>query len=766
MPERVEHLTESPHRYSITMQGSMDGVNSRDPVGYGAYHQAWEPNVFVSIENRGDDALVNPWITVNGKRNWRSLSDILVEIIEPGMTDAEKARAIWEFARHSRYHATTGDDEVKDTVKMLNCYGYTLCWDEAFTVSNLWQAAGLTVRRGLPHGHCTTEVYYDGAYHLLDSDESLLYLLRDNQTVAGEEDLARDHDLVKRGHAYGVQHAENRQTNERTAGLFVHEGPRLDGRAPVGGHQMDFTLRPGETLLWEWDNRGKFHGYESPPPRLCNGRLQYTPLTTTDLQRWSADAENVRHSPEGIVAVDTLKVAQITWRIDSPYVMVGGKIMLAGLNVEALFSYEGEVWSDLNADSGSESPQILSLDRFFPPASPARYASYIRFVGNGLTLTRLLIETDLQMSPLSLPALESGANDVLYTDETVGTRSVRITHGWYEKNATVPTPPENPVFPLPDTVVDGLQFTLAWEPTPDAVDYHIQVSDRPDMKVTLSPVFDKLVSGTPSAGRPEWLIPGDGLLNPGQQYFWRVRSKVVSGLWSAWSAVWAFTPDAPGLPVNLHLTVDRNNRTATLLWDKPEKDVRIHHYEVYGSDERGFTASREPYAVFKGGEEGTVQEPGNLIGSTENIGLRVIGGSSSSANRCYYRVVAVDAKGRRSGPSDYVEAPRPFLYSENPPAIPANTTVTHQFQAIRSIGDLRAASKGPHRYQLAFREGDTLRYLLDEGPPWLSLDETTGLLTLMPRTEHVGLHTVTVRVLNGQGGADAQGFDLRVIPNR
>ena len=763
MAERIEHVTESRRRYSITMQGVMDGVNSRDPVGYGNYHQTWEPNVFVSIENSGDEILVNPWITVNGKRNWRSVSDILAESIEPGMTEAEKARAIWEFARHNRYHATTGDDEVKDTVKMLNCYGYTPSWDEAFTLSNLWQAAGLAVRRGLPHGHCTTEVYYDGAYHLLDSDESLLYLLRDNQTVAGEEDLARDHDLVRRGHAYGVQHAENRQTGERTAGLFVHEGPRADGRPTVGGHRMDLTLRPGETLLWEWDDRGKFHGYEGRPPRLCNGRLQYTPLIAAEPHRWSADAENVRCAPEGIVPADTLKSSQVTWQIDSPYVMVGGKIMLAGLNVTALFSYEGETWTDLNADSGSGSPQVLSLNGLFPPASPAHYTFYVRFTGPGLTLNRLLIETDLQMAPLYLPALESGANDVLYTDETVGARSAIITHGWYEKSVERPTPPPNPVFPLPNTTVDGSQFTFVWEPTPDAVDYHIQVSDRPDMKVTLSPVFDRLVSCTPSAGMPEWQIPGEGLLNPGHEYFWRVRGKAVSGLWSAWSAVWAFTPDGPGLPFNLRLTVDRNDRTATLLWDKSEEDVFVPHYEVYGSDERGFTASREPYEVFKGGEEGTAHEPANLIGTSENNTMRVIG--DGGANRCYYRVVAVDAKGHRSGPSDHVEAPRPFLYSEHPPAIPANTTVTHQFRAIRSIGDLRAVSDGPHRYQLAFREGDVLRYLLDEGPSWLSLDEASGLLTLTPHTEHVGLHAVTVRVLNGQGGADAQGFELRVIPN-
>ena len=184
------------------------------------------------------------------------------------MTEAQKARAIWEFARRRRYHSTPGTDEVKDTVKMLNVYGYTLCWDAAYTMSNLWQRAGLKIRRGLPHGHCTTEVYYDGAYHLLDSDEHLLVLMRDNRTVAGEAEISRDHDLMKRSHAYGILRAEDRRTNEFSASLFCYLGPRSGGRPFIGGHRMEITLRPGEGLRWEWADRGRYHGLsDQPPPR-------------------------------------------------------------------------------------------------------------------------------------------------------------------------------------------------------------------------------------------------------------------------------------------------------------------------------------------------------------------------------------------------------------------------------------------------------------------------------------------------------------------
>ncbi|MDP6038184.1 MAG: hypothetical protein QGG64_06510, partial [Candidatus Latescibacteria bacterium] len=209
MKTHTENIESTDHTYTIQMGGTLDGINTRDPIGYSPYNQTYEPNHSVCLENTGDTDLVNPWIIANNTRDWRSIDHILSNIIDDGMSDAEKARAIWKFSCKHRYHYTCADDEVKDTIKMLNCYGYTLCWDEAYTVANLWQAAGLKIRRGYPHGHCTTEVYFDDAYHLLDSDEHLLYLLRDNKTIASEEDLSRDHDLVKRGHAYGVLQPES-----------------------------------------------------------------------------------------------------------------------------------------------------------------------------------------------------------------------------------------------------------------------------------------------------------------------------------------------------------------------------------------------------------------------------------------------------------------------------------------------------------------------------------------------------------------------------
>ena len=163
---------------------------------------------------------------------------------------------------------------------------------------------------------------------------------------------------------------------------------------------------------------------------------------------------------------------------------------------------------------------------------------------------------------------------------------------------------------------------------------------------------------------------------------------------------------------------------------------------------------------------------GNRLAVTGDTSIVVAGaGLPAEAGNCgFYRVVAVDADGVRSGPSDYVEAPRPFIYSTPPTAMAAGERVQYQVRAIRSIGDLRAITDPEKqedpgaggRYQAAFRDGDEMLFILDEAPPFISLDRETGVMTLAPGPADVSTHTVTVRVQSGNGGVDVQGWDVRV----
>jgi len=748
--------------YCVRVGGTVDGQTLRDPVGYANYGQSWENNLWTRLLNTGTEAVINPWIHVDGQHRWHDIEQILEEVLGPGlgpgMSDADKARAIWDFARGHRYHCTTGDDEVKDTVKMLNVYGYTLCWDEAYTLSNLWQAAGLKIRRGLPHGHCTTEVFYDDTWHLLDSDEHLLVLGRDNETIVGETEISRDHDLMKRSHGYGILSPENRAVSESAASLFCYAGGRAGTRPRIGDHRMDLVLRPGEALTWGWKNQGRYHGYGAPPPRFCNGALTWSPPLDSTFARWTEAAQSATSDGECLTA------DSVTWRLQSPYVIVGGELELVlGASAATVdLSRDGNSWTTV-ADNASGAVNI-KLDEHFANDTPATYSLYLRLTGAGHCLSRLQIELTLQMAPLSLPGLHLGDNMVSYTDRSMR-RQIEVTHAWQERDDLVAPDIPVPQSPVQGTIVAGSTPTLSWSHTcGKGGDYQVRLGADAQMHRALSPIFEKLVSQTPSKGLPQWTVPEAGLLNPDTPYYWKVRARSGAGMWGLWSKPAHFTTKEPGVPLAVHLDVDWASRQGVLRWQANPRGATPTHFEIYGCDERGFSISREPYVIVAGDSEpnGKRSMAPNLLSETQETTAVVVGSHAVAGNRAFFRVVAVDADGSRSGPSDYAEAPRPFIFSPIPSQIPAGTTTIFRLETIRSIGDLRAESNGPRRYHMAIRDGDSVSFVLDEGPEFTELDTASGTLTFRPEPRHASTHTVTIRAKNGQGGVDVIGFDLVV----
>ena len=86
----------------------------------------------------------------------------------------------------------------------------------------------------------------------LCSDEHLLVLGRDNETIVDEAAIGRDHDLMKRTHCYGILSDENQLVSQGAAALFTQSGPRYGAgkRTPIGlDTTMDCVLRPGEIVF-------------------------------------------------------------------------------------------------------------------------------------------------------------------------------------------------------------------------------------------------------------------------------------------------------------------------------------------------------------------------------------------------------------------------------------------------------------------------------------------------------------------------------------
>jgi hypothetical protein len=498
---------------------------------------------------------------------------------------------------------------------------------------------------------------------------------------------------------------------------------------------MNMVLRPGETITWRWGhaNPVKYHGENKPryPDLICNGLWKYRPDFSGDLwQKGAAAIESIQVRDGELTAVEG-KAGEVVWIVRSPYVLVGGRLEVEGSGARVSLSWDGKTWTEAGPDLG----------KFFPPDGPARYEYRLRCeLGASARLKRLGIVNDLQMAPLAQPAMSVGENKFVYTDQSPEGRKIRITHHWVERSAS--RPPEAP--PAPAIPPDGGEFegtdrVFRWQPAKDPdgdriADYHFELSDRPDMKWPLSTNFYKLISNTPDRGKDRYTLPHGGLLASDQKYYWRVRAKNEKGVWGPWSPIWSFTPRGPSAPVDVTLAFDPDRSVGTLQWKPNPAGPKPAKYRIYGSDEKGFSVSDEPFKVVVGAsKEVPSTREANFVTEVAATETAVIGAEVklTNANRAFYRVVAVDEQGKRSGPSDFAEAPRPILYSRPVTDAKVGSEYRYTLSAIRSLGDVRTRVVDG-KETMDYWDLEAPRFALKQGPAWLKIDASTGLLSGVP----------------------------------
>lgn len=791
-------ITVGNQTYTIHMGGRLDGEMTRDPLGYWGYDQFWESNFYVRMENVGDVPVVNPWLRRSDRPDTRSLHSIIDFVARPGMSEEEKAHRLWEFEIQNRFHATTEDDEVNDVVKRFNCYGYTLCYNESINLSSLWRAAGLKVRQGYPNGHSTAEVFYNGAWHFYDSDEDAICLMPDNKTVASEEQIVADHWLMKRTHIYGLLHDDDAMRDEGSAALFAYEGVRQGEQPEKTSHQMDFTLRPGEAITWAWNAGNRYHGrkFAGDDAELwnkrwrlmadvMNGELTYAGdlAQASTLKYFQTDGVEVRPTgPFGRGLYPVASKGSVIVPIDSAYPVVGGRLDVdlgrrspEGGQAKVSISFDGgrtwqEVWTSAMGDYAR---MYLDLDEFFPRTGPARYSYLLRFDLSSpgsqpdVCLKRFYLRSTLQMARLAMPGLSLGDNEFVYTDQSAPERKVKITHSWGECDApVVPEAPAQALNPPDGGKASGTRITFSWQPTASgaaAADYEFQLSEYPDVRYVLSSNFQKLISRTDNRGTAAYELPGVGLLNPGQTYYWRVRARSEEGVWGPWSKVFSFFTQAPAVPVNVAAHFDPAARTVSLGWETGSGGSAPVKYRIYGSAERGFTPHDTPYS-YDAGAEGMKSALPNLL--TETPGATRPLELPTDLWRAYYRVVAVDSEGRESGPSGQGDLAHPLIVSRALPVARASAYYQARIDVSASIGDLVSTDfPSGQPYNIRFRNADDMMFELSGAPPGLVIGRDTGVLAGFLPANAEGKYQLEVKVADKRTGKqDSVKLPLTVSP--
>ncbi|MBN2410467.1 hypothetical protein JXQ31_02170 [candidate division KSB1 bacterium] len=552
------------------------------------------------IENCGDVDIINPRITINDKWNWYTCEAMANEIVRDAATDREKAIAISQFVHNNRYHfqppgKPSGKDYVSDPVIGLNIFGHMYCGMAARITSTLAKKAGLDARLWGLYGHIVSEIFYDGEWHLFDSDAGVFYLNKDNKTIAGMDDLVKDPWLVERTYHPGLAgwkqaHPRRTSTGAWSDGMktvinfyTTTENNEVEEVEPGDLYEMDLTLRPGEKIILRWDNVGKFYNKYlfTEPLVYANGKIVYKPDLTdnsyrkhieseTNIKSVADDGKRPNIHVDSCITEDTWRSyeANIIYKVKCPYVIVGGCLTgnfyrndKYGDFCQIELSFDGKQWIPVwTAPTTGWINHNQVLDGLISPVGKEpKYEYYVKmnFAAAGAGFDRpqepgdntqagidnFTLTTDFQVNPLSIPALSLGLNKVSYTDQTEGRGKVKITHRWYRRDDNhYPDAPVKPLYPADKEVIDSLTPLLRWEEARDIdkndkiIDYHIQLSARPDFKWPLSANFDR----DAGSGAAEWQVP-KGWLNPDQTYYWRVKAKDKNGNWGGYSKGWSFT---------------------------------------------------------------------------------------------------------------------------------------------------------------------------------------------------------------------------------
>jgi hypothetical protein len=432
-------------------------------------------NVSITIENTGSAAVVNPRLTLGGRLDWFDAESIVREALGEAKTDEEKVVALWEFARTQHQRMTPpGDPLVSDPVVMFNVYGYGNCGCISPALMVLAQVAGYQARVWELSGHTVCEVYFAGGWHMMDADTGRMFRDPSDKHILSVEEI-QDRELWR------VFKKDNRGYEEHGY-----------DKSALSKHSMALTLRPGEKLVRTWKQSGKFYNYWArsqykpnsawwlPFSRYASGELVFRPQFTTEALGRDALAHEalvakaqgaagpaLRVEPAAAGTDKTTHAGQVTYHVASPYVIVGAK--LEANFFRARNSRGGEDWIAVDVRNAwtperddakegwvlvygaawtndvGELPTAADFTDLFNTADRDKQGLYeydIRFRFSAsdpaqypVGMSDLVLTTEIQAAPLSLPSLSPGDNSFRYRDETQGDRQVRITHDWEEAAA-------------------------------------------------------------------------------------------------------------------------------------------------------------------------------------------------------------------------------------------------------------------------------------------------------------------------------------------
>ncbi|MCX7047201.1 MAG: hypothetical protein NTX50_17145 [Candidatus Sumerlaeota bacterium] len=344
------------------------------------------------MRNLDGRTAVAPKLAIKGWPDLSSAQGMLGSILTPGMTEEQKAIAIWRFLVDWRYHyyPADGGDEMHDPVKFINIYGYGFCDDSANNFAVLCGEAGIRARVWGLNGHVVGEAFYGGAWHMFDPDHQVYYRMPAGH-VAGVEELAARPEVITR--------TPRDPIGSDSAGIArlytTTQDNHPEERVYPGHHRLQPALLPGDEAVFDMTTAAtalRIAFRDQPlPPVVGNGWL----TRRIDLSG-AGNASEIR----------------IEW----PYVILGGELRLE------LSTPDRAIEVALVDAKGLRAPiktrrdgatLTAFFDEWFRSQNVAHYSYVIRLAADGgaplrETVRNAVVATRFQFAPRALPQVQPG----------------------------------------------------------------------------------------------------------------------------------------------------------------------------------------------------------------------------------------------------------------------------------------------------------------------------------------------------------------------
>lgn len=384
-----------------------------------------------------------PWVTTDRTVDCSSYATILAGLLKPGMTDEQKAIALYDFYRQRVYHYQN-IAESRNPLKCINVIGNTLCGSQATCMKGLLVAAGIKARAVSHPGHTFYEAFYDGQWHGFDTMTNFYVFTRgEKRHVASFEELHQDPSLIR----------DAVKESRAVAGMCCCGDDPMDFAQKIQATDYDpqksewsvkgYALRPGEEIVRSWWPLGKplpgTHRKQDPGPlHTCGGRDKGNPPALFQfwepygIPKFGPVGISYRHYSNGWMSYspdlgqapfsDALGRGELIVPVKCPFYITGAAVTFEatcpaeGDSIEASVAVDGKWTPILAAKEAGKKVYTAEFDKTVVRPNQGRHAYELRLKLNGkATLERFHLKTIFTHNAMAAPHLMPGKNRVTLT---------------------------------------------------------------------------------------------------------------------------------------------------------------------------------------------------------------------------------------------------------------------------------------------------------------------------------------------------------------